>query len=100
MPLSACFAIGLLAWYAWYESRRRIYLVAFYIFMALGTLAKGPVAPALAAVIIFIFVAVKRDWRASGARSGFRAWFSTLSVALPWYIAVQLRNPDFFACLF
>src|SRR6202165_1228528 len=64
MPLAATFAIALLGWYAWYESRARIYLAAFYIFFALGTLAKGPVAPALAAVIIFLFVVVKRDWRA------------------------------------
>ena len=63
MPLAACFSIALLGWYAWYESGRRSYLAAFYIFVALGTLAKGPVAPALSAVIIFLFVAVKRDWR-------------------------------------
>src|SRR4029077_2022152 len=47
MPLTAPFAIALLAWYAWYESRQKIYLAAFYVFLALGTLAKGPVAPAL-----------------------------------------------------
>ena len=63
MPLAAAFSIALFAWYAWYESRRHIYLAAFYIALALGTLAKGPVAPALAAVIIFLFVGVKRDWR-------------------------------------
>ena len=49
----------LLGWYAWYESRQRIYLAAFYVFLALGTLAKGPVAPALSAVIIFLFVAAQ-----------------------------------------
>src|ERR1035438_7704180 len=63
MPLAACFAIALLGWYAWYESGHRAYLSAFYIFLALGTLAKGPVAPALGAVIIFLFVAAKREWR-------------------------------------
>ncbi len=55
MPLAACFAIALLAWYGWYESRRHIYLAVFYFFLALATLAKGPVAPALSAVIIFAF---------------------------------------------
>src|ERR1039457_4565825 len=39
MPLAACFAIALLCWYGWYESRRHIYLAAFYVFLALGTLA-------------------------------------------------------------
>jgi 4-amino-4-deoxy-L-arabinose transferase-like glycosyltransferase len=96
MPLTACFTVAMLGWYAWYESGSRIYLAAFYFFLALGTLAKGPVAPALGAVIIFLFVAVRRDWRAI-LRS---LWFPGIALyfvaALPWYIAVQSRNPEFF----
>ncbi|HKN72054.1 MAG TPA: glycosyltransferase family 39 protein, partial [Terriglobales bacterium] len=96
MPLAAAFSIALLAWYAWYESRRHIYLAAFYIALALGTLAKGPVAPALSAVIIFLFVAVKRDWRAIPRTLWLPGIAVYLAVMLPWYIAVQLRNPEFF----
>jgi 4-amino-4-deoxy-L-arabinose transferase-like glycosyltransferase len=96
MPLAACFSIGLLAWYAWYESRHRTYLAAFYIFMALGTLAKGPVAPALAAVIIVLFLAVKRDWPTILPTLWLPGIVLYLAVMLPWYVAVQLRNPEFF----
>jgi hypothetical protein len=96
MPLAAAFSIALLGWYAWYESRRRIYLAAFYTFLALGTLAKGPVAPALSAVIIFFFVAAKRDWRAILRTLWIPGIVLYFAVALPWYIAVQLRNPEFF----
>ena len=96
MPLAATFGIALLAWYAWYESRQNFYLAAFYIFLALGTLAKGPVAPALAAVIILLFVAVKRDWRAIPRTLWIPGIVLYLAVMLPWYIAVQLRNPEFF----
>lgn len=96
MPLAACFSIALLAWYAWYESRGRIYLAAFYIFLALGTLAKGPVAPALSAAIIFFFVALKRDWRTISRTLWIPGIVLYLVVALPWYIAVQVRNPEFF----
>jgi 4-amino-4-deoxy-L-arabinose transferase-like glycosyltransferase len=96
MPLAAAFAIALLAWYGWYESRRHIYLAVFYIFLALGTLAKGPVAPALSAVIVFLFVAVKRDWRAIPRTLWIPGIALYLAVMLPWYIAVQLRNPEFF----
>ena len=96
MPLSACFAIALLGWYAWYESGRRAYLAAFYIFLALGTLAKGPVAPALAAVIILIFVAVQREWRVIPRTLWIPGIVLYLALALPWYVAVQLRNPEFF----
>ncbi len=96
MPLAACFAIALLAWYAWYESERYAYLAVFYLFLALGTLAKGPVAPALAAVIIVLFVAVKRDWRAIPRTLWIPGIAVYLAVMLPWYIAVQVRNPGFF----
>jgi len=96
MPLASTFTIALLGWYAWYESGQRIYLIAFYIFLALGTLSKGPVAPALAAVIILIFAAAKRDWRAAFRTLWIPGILPFLAVALPWYVAVQLRNPEFF----
>jgi 4-amino-4-deoxy-L-arabinose transferase-like glycosyltransferase len=96
MPLAAAFAIALLAWYEWYKSGQRVYLAAFYIALALGTLAKGPVAPALAAVILFLFVAVKRDWRAIPRTLWVPGIALYLAVMLPWTIAVQLRNPEFF----
>jgi len=102
MPLTAALAIALLCWYAWYEtnasgsSRGRFYLGGFYLFLALGTLAKGPVAPALAAVIISIFIALKRDWRALPRTLWIPGIGLYLLVMLPWYIAVQLRNPQFF----
>jgi 4-amino-4-deoxy-L-arabinose transferase-like glycosyltransferase len=96
MPLAATFGIALLSWYAWYESRQYFYLAAFYIFLALGTLAKGPVAPALSAVIILLFIAVKRDWRAIPRTLWIPGIVLYLAVMLPWYIVVQLRNPEFF----
>lgn len=96
MPLAACFSIALIGWYAWYESGRRTYLAACYIFLALGTLAKGPVAPALSAVIIFLFIAVKRDWRTILRTIWIPGIVLYLAVMLPWYVAVQLRNPEFF----
>ncbi len=96
MPLTACFAIAMLGWYGWYESGSRVYLAAFYFFLALGTLAKGPVALVLAAVVIFLFVAVRRDWRAILRSLWIPGIALYLVAALPWYIAVQLRNPEFF----
>src|SRR6266567_8680967 len=63
MPLAAVFAIALLGWYAWYESGNRVYLVGFYVFLAFGALAKGPVAPFFAALMIVIFAAAKGELR-------------------------------------
>jgi 4-amino-4-deoxy-L-arabinose transferase-like glycosyltransferase len=96
MPLASCFVIALLAWYGWYESERHTYLAVFYFFLALGTLAKGPVAPALAAVIVILFVALKGDWGVIPRTLWIPGIVLYLAVMLPWYIAVQLRNPGFF----
>src|SRR5437879_6937195 len=59
-------------------------------------LAKGPVAPVLAAIIIVVFVLSIR----STALLARTLWLPGITlfcaVAVPWYVAVQMRNPEFF----
>lgn len=95
MPLTAAFAIAMLAWYAWYESQARSYLALCYAFLALGTLAKGPVAPFLAVLIIAIFAAAKGDLGLIRRALWLPGILLFLLIALPWYVAVQIRNPQF-----
>ena len=45
MQLAAPFCIGMLGWYAWYETGKKFWLFDLYFFGAAATLAKGPVAP-------------------------------------------------------
>jgi 4-amino-4-deoxy-L-arabinose transferase-like glycosyltransferase len=94
--LAASFGIGMLAWWAWRESGHRIYLAGFYFCMALGVLAKGPVAPLLAALIIFAFAAAAKDWRLIQRTLWIPGTVLFCVVAVPWYAAVQARNPEFF----
>jgi 4-amino-4-deoxy-L-arabinose transferase-like glycosyltransferase len=96
MALAAAFAIGMLAWWAWHESGKRIYLAAFYVCTALGMLAKGPVAPFLAAVVIVIFAVTTRDWRLIVRTLWLPGVLLFCALALPWYVAVEIRNPQFF----
>ena len=96
MPLAAMFTIALLAWYGWYESESHRYLAAFYFFLGLGTLAKGPVALLLAAMIVMLFAAAKSDSRLLWRTIWVPGILLFLVVMLPWYIAVQVRNPEFF----
>ncbi len=96
MPLAATFTIAMLAWYAWYESASKRYLVLFYIFLGLAMLAKGPVAPFFAAVVVVIFAAAKGDYRLVVKTCWLPGIALFLLTALPWYVAVQLRNPQFF----
>ena len=96
MPLTANFTIALLAWYAWYEGHKRRWLVSAFAFLGLATLAKGPVAVAFFALIVVAFAAVRTDWRLIARTLWLPGIAAYCVVTLPWFVAVQLRNPEFF----
>ena len=96
MPLTAAFAAGMIAWWAWRESGNKIYLAAFYACLALGMLAKGPVAPFLAAVVIVLFAAAVREWGLIVKTLWVPGVVLFCAVGFPWYFAVQAANPQFF----
>ena len=101
MSLAAPFAVAMLCWYGWYETRlerasqSRWWLAAFYILQGFAMLAKGPVAPVLAGVIVVAFAFVMRDWRIVLRTLWLPGIALFLLVALPWYVLVQMRNPEF-----
>jgi 4-amino-4-deoxy-L-arabinose transferase-like glycosyltransferase len=87
--------LGMLGWWAWRESGNRIYLAGFYSFMALGMLAKGPVAPFLAAIVVVVYAATVRELRLIVKTIWLPGVLMFCAVALPWYVVVQMRNPQF-----
>ena len=96
MQMAAPLAIGLLGWYAWYETGSKFWLYDIYFFTGLATLAKGPVAPFLAFAIIAAFAFLRKEWSIlyrSLWGPGIVLYFA---MVLPWFIAVQLENPTFF----
>jgi 4-amino-4-deoxy-L-arabinose transferase-like glycosyltransferase len=96
MALAAAFTIGMLGWWAWRKGGKRIYLAVFYGFIGLGMLAKGPVAPFLAFLVLALFTATVRDLRLILKTFWLPGIFLFCVVALPWYFAVQICNPTFF----
>ena len=95
MQLAAPFCIGMLGWYAWYETGKKFWLFDLYFFGAAATLAKGPVAPFLALVILFLFTALRREWSLFRRTIWLPGVILYLVMVLPWYIAVQRKNPTF-----
>ena len=95
MPLAAMFTIGMIAWFAWLDSERHPFLLLFYAAMGLAMLAKGPVAPLLAAAILVIFAVATRTrkilWRSVSLSGGL----VFCALTLPWYVLVEMRNPQF-----
>lgn len=100
MQLAAPFCIGMLGWYAWYETDKKFWLFDLYFFVGVATLAKGPVAPAMAGCIIFSFAALRREWSLLRRTIWIPGVVLYFAMVLPWYIAVQHRNPDFLRIFF
>ncbi len=96
MALAAAFTGGMLAWWAWLENGKKFFLTLFYGCMAFGTLAKGPVAPFLAVLVIVIYAVAIREPKTIIKTLWLPGIFLFCAIALPWYVAVQLRNPQFF----
>ena len=96
MQLAAPLSIGLLGWYAWYETDSKFWLFDIYFFTGVATLAKGPVAPFLAFLIIAAFAALRREWSIIKRSFWWPGVVLYFAIVLPWFIAVQHQNPTFF----
>ena len=100
MQMAAPLAIGLLGWYAWYETDSKFWLFDIYFFTGVATLAKGPVAPFLAIAIVAAFAALRREWSILRRSFWWPGALLYFAIVLPWFIAVQHQNPDFFRVFF
>ena len=100
MPLTAMFTAAMLCWYGWHSSQDRGWLLGFYFFSGLATLAKGPVAVVLAALIIAVFAILRRDGRLVLRTLWPAGIVLYLVVTLPWFLAVQRADPEFFRVFF
>jgi 4-amino-4-deoxy-L-arabinose transferase-like glycosyltransferase len=90
----------MLGWYAWYETDKKFWLFDLYFFVGVATLAKGPVAPVMAGCIIFSFAALRKEWSLLRRTVWIPGVILYFAMVLPWYIAVQRRNPDFLRIFF
>src|ERR1700727_875015 len=100
MQLAAPFCIGMLGWYAGYETGKKFWLFDLSFFGAAATLAQGPVAPFLALGIILLFLGLRREWSALRRTIWVPGVLLYLVMVLPWYIEVQRRNPTFYRLFF
>jgi 4-amino-4-deoxy-L-arabinose transferase-like glycosyltransferase len=100
MLVSTHFCIAMLAWWTWHETGKKLWLSAFYALLAVGVLAKGPVAPGLAVLIVAAYAGLRRDAKIflrSLWLPGFALFFA---IVLPWFIALQIKVPQFFRVFF
>lgn len=98
--ISTHFTLAMLSWWTWRETGKKLWLLVFYVLLGLGALAKGPVAPALAVLVVGAYAVLRRDGKIfvrSLSLTGFLLFFA---IVLPWYLAVQRHVPQFFRVFF
>jgi 4-amino-4-deoxy-L-arabinose transferase-like glycosyltransferase len=96
MLLVTYFCTALLAWWTWHETNKKVWLSVFYALLALGTLAKGPVAPALALLIVSIYALARRDAKILLRSVWWLGLLIFFAIVLPWFIAIQIEVHQFF----
>jgi len=100
MLLSSPFAMAMLAWWAWHATARKLWLGFFYALLGVGALAKGPVAPALAILMVAAYALLRRDKSVFLKSLWWPGFLLFFAIALPWYVAVQIKEPQFFRTFF
>ena len=68
--------------------------------MGLAVLSKGLVGVVLPAMVLAAYIVLQRDWKLLGRLYLLPMSIAFVAVALPWFVWVQLRNPEFFQFFF
>lgn len=95
--LNLFIALSMFALYRLYETREKNYIYFTYLFVALGTLTKGPVAIMIPLVVSFLFFVLRGEWK-----FWLKSLFTPLGILLfllvtgPWYILEYLDQGEKF----
>ena len=81
-------------------SQQRNSAIVMWSAMALAVLSKGLVGVVLPALVLFAYIAIERDWKLLGRLHWGVGIPVFLLIALPWFVWVQVRNPEFFQFFF
>lgn len=75
---------------------RRYLMWSCYIFAALAVMTKGLVGIILPGFIVLTWLALFNEWRQLKSCYLISGIMLFLLIALPWHIAVQIKNPEFY----
>lgn len=96
MVLSVCVGATLIAFWQRYEGGRGLWELFMYVALGLGVLAKGPLAGVLTLGPILLFCLAVGRARAVWQRFAWlKGMLVVAAVALPWYIAAEIKTPGF-----
>ncbi len=67
----------------------------FFVGLAIGLLAKGPVAVVITLIAIVPWLVIMGRWRQLNALPWLSGTLIALALTLPWYIAAEIKTPGF-----
>jgi 4-amino-4-deoxy-L-arabinose transferase-like glycosyltransferase len=95
--LNLFIALSMFMIYKFYKSENKKYIYLTYLFVALGTLTKGPVAIMIPLIVSLIFFSIKGEFkRWLRAIFDIKAIALFLLVAAPWYVAEYMDQGEKF----
>jgi 4-amino-4-deoxy-L-arabinose transferase-like glycosyltransferase len=82
------------------RTQTRWWMWACWAFMALAVLSKGLIGILLPGAVLVLYTLIYRDWALWKRLHIVSGLLIFLAIAAPWYVWVQLRNPEFFDYFF
>lgn len=98
--LSACIAAAYLCHFAFLTSARKAWALGVFAALALGMLAKGPVALVLFACPVLLDAWLNARWKVLRAYPWFVGIPLFLLIAAPWFLLMERRDPGFLRYFF
>jgi 4-amino-4-deoxy-L-arabinose transferase-like glycosyltransferase len=93
--LAGCWCCWWLGYACQEPKSQRAWYVGAWALLGLATMAKGPVAPVLTALLVMAFLALRRDLKALKTMAWWPGLLLWAVIVLPWHVSVSLRNPEF-----
>ena len=98
--------VSLLCFFQWYQRSKEdknsqevmkgLWFYGFYIGMALGTLAKGPVGFILPLLVSLIYLLIHKDWKRIKRMKLLSGMLLFIVIVLSWYIPAVLRGGNLY----
>jgi len=95
--LALCLTVCLGELFLYYRNKRKVHIVLAYLFAGLGTLAKGPVAFILPAVILVCFLLIQKKPKEIFSFFRIEGILTMTAITLPYYLlANHVTDGTFF----
>jgi 4-amino-4-deoxy-L-arabinose transferase-like glycosyltransferase len=74
------------------RGRGRLFLLGFYVSMALATLTKGPVGFLIPLTVTLVYLLIQKDWRGIKRMGLLRGMVLFLVIVFSWYLPALLKQ--------